>query len=146
MKAIVRALAAGALMIAFCSPLAAKTAEEFSKVRSVAMKRMDAAMNEISQRAGGLFAFDKNVIREKAQTIRDISADLKAVFPIGSASAQTLPEIWTEPEKFEKKIKKTLTKVDKLLVELDSADRDRVKKLYKGIHFACTGCHSDYRK
>jgi cytochrome c556 len=146
MNAFLRAFVMGALVFAISTPLAAKTAEEISKERSVVMKKMDSAMNEISQRVGGLFAFDKKVIRQKAETIRDIAIDLKTFFPKGSTTSETLPEIWTDAEGFEKKIRKNVAKAEKLLGELDAADKDQVKKLYKGIHFACTGCHSGYRK
>ena len=59
MKAFMRAFVMGVVLVAASTPLAAKTAEDISKERSVVMKKMDSAMNEISQRVGGLFAFDK---------------------------------------------------------------------------------------
>ena len=146
MKGFIGAIMAGALLLFSAAPTAAKTAEEYSKERSASMKAMDSALNEISQRVGGLFAFDKKVIREKVEIVRDNLNGMKALFPEGSATSQTLPEIWTEPEEFDEEIEEILERVEKLSRELETADRKRAKSLYKKLHRACTGCHHEFRK
>ncbi len=101
---ILGAFAIGVILSIATSPVAADTAEDFSIKRSTSMKKMDSAMNEISQRAGGLFAFDKQVIRKKIDILHAEISNMHTLFPEGSSSQATLPEIWSNPELFTEKI------------------------------------------
>ena len=110
------------------------------------MKKIDHALNDISQRVGGLFPVKKDKIREDAEILKKGLTALYTLFPKGSATTATLPVIWEEPEKFKMRIDKNIKRADKLLAETETADRARVKKLYKSIENACKKCHSRYRK
>jgi|GEM_PF-2699848 len=124
----------------------ANSTENYSKDRSALMKKMDYALNNISDRIYGLFPYDKNAIRKNAETIHAGIEKLNELFPEGSASGATHPNIWKRPKDFQKIIAKASKSAAKLVDAAETASKSEMQKMAKKIHYTCTGCHSDFRK
>ncbi len=110
------------------------------------MKKMDSALNNISDRIHGLYPYDKNAIRKKAEIIQAEIEKMNELFPEGSASYSTHPNIWKDPKGFKKKIAKARKSAAKMVNAADTAKKSEMRKMAKKMHYTCTGCHTDFRK
>lgn len=56
------------------------------------------------------------------------------------------PEVWKQPEEFEKNKKAFITATDALLVAAQSKDKAQVEKTYDAVHEACKTCHKQFKE
>jgi len=56
------------------------------------------------------------------------------------------PEVWKQPEEFEKDKKAFIAATDTLLTAAKSKDKAQVGKAYDAVHDACKACHKQFKE
>ena len=56
------------------------------------------------------------------------------------------PEVWKQPDEFEKNRKAFIAATDALLVAAQSKDKAQVEKTYEAVHEACKTCHKQFKE
>ena len=56
------------------------------------------------------------------------------------------PEVWKQPDEFEKNRKAFIATTDALLVAAQSKDKAQVEKTYEAVHEACKTCHKQFKE
>ncbi len=56
------------------------------------------------------------------------------------------PEVWKQPEAFEKNRQAFFTATDALLLAAQSKDKAAVEKTYDAVHEACKTCHKQFKE
>lgn len=56
------------------------------------------------------------------------------------------PEVWKQPEQFEKNKQAFIAATDTLLAAAQSKDKARAEKAYEAVHEACKTCHKQFKE
>jgi cytochrome c556 len=56
------------------------------------------------------------------------------------------PEVWKQPEEFEKDKKAFIAATDGLLAAAHSKDKAQVEKAYDAVHDSCKTCHKQFKE
>jgi cytochrome c556 len=59
---------------------------------------------------------------------------------------KSTPEVWKQPEEFEKDKKAFIAATDALLVAARNKDKAQVEKAYDAVHDACKTCHKQFKE
>ncbi|MBS1144416.1 MAG: Cytochrome c, class [Proteobacteria bacterium] len=60
--------------------------------------------------------------------------------------SKSTPEVWKQPEQFEKDKKAFLASIDALLTAAQTKDKAQIEKAYDAVHDACKTCHKQFKE
>lgn len=137
-------------LVAFLlSPLVAVAdeSEDIIKYRRAVMKAIGGHMSATSLIVRGKIS-NKAQLRDHADGLKKLSADIPALFPEDSDFGETRAkaEVWDKPEAFKKAADEAITSIDKFLAAVDSGKQDAIAASFKGVGDGCKGCHKDFRQ
>lgn len=113
-----------------------------------------ALMDLVYANFGPIGAMVKGEIPWDDARVAGYGKDLKAIaslnamrgWPAGSEGGDSLPEIWTRMDEFQKKMEAFQAEASKLGDVAASGDRDAIKAQFGATGKACKSCHDAFKK
>jgi cytochrome c556 len=114
----------------------------------------EALMEMVYANFGPIGAMVKGDIPWDDARVAGYGKDLKAIaslnamrgWPAGSEGGESLPEIWTRMDDFQKKMEAFQAEAGKLGDVAASGDREAIKAQFGATGKTCKSCHDDFKK
>jgi cytochrome c556 len=125
----------------------ADTAPEDAKdYRTSVMTSLGGHIGAASMHVRGLVD-DNGFLGAHAEALANTARELTHVFPAGSDvdDSEALPEIWEQPEEFQKAIDKVEKATATFSAAVASGDKAAIGAAFRDVGAACKGCHDRFR-
>lgn len=146
-KPVMVVLIGGALFAGIASAHSESTGNAEADFRIAEMKKLGMNMGAIAKVAKGEVAYSDS-LNDNAEEIAGIAANMPKFFPEGSGveASRAKPEIWTQPDEFQKDIEDFQAAATQLVVAVKSGDQAMIGAALKETGGTCGGCHKQFRK
>lgn len=147
MKPVMAILIGGALFGGMANAHSESTGNKEADFRIAEMKKLGMNMGAIAKVAKGEMAYSDS-LNDNAEEIAGIAANMPKFFPEGSGveASRAKPEIWTQPDEFQKDIEDFQAAATQLVVAVKSGDQAMIGAALKETGGTCGGCHKQFRK
>ncbi|MCC3306264.1 c-type cytochrome [Sneathiella sp. HT1-7] len=147
MKPVMAILIGGALFGGMANAHSESTGNKEADFRIAEMKKLGMNMGAIAKVAKGEVAYSDS-LNDNAEEIAGIAANMPKFFPEGSGveASRAKPEIWTQPDEFQKDIEDFQAAATQLVVAVKSGDQAMIGAALKETGGTCGGCHKQFRK
>lgn len=127
--------------------IADTTPEDAKDYRAAIMTTFRGHIGAASMIARGLVD-DNGQMLAHAQGLANGAQELKNIFPEGSDvdGSESLPAIWSEPDKFAEAIDAMVTSTAALEEAVEGGDRAAIGAAFRNVGMSCRGCHDNFRK
>lgn len=146
-KPVMAILIGGALLGGMANAHSESTGNKEADFRIAEMKKLGMNMGAIAKVAKGEMAYSDS-LNDNAKDIAEIAANMPKFFPEGSGveASRAKPEIWTQPDEFQKDIEDFQAAATQLVVAVKSGDQAMIGAALKETGGTCGGCHKQFRK
>ena len=149
-KALVTAVFAFTTLTATAQPATSqKHADHALKMRKAVFSLLGSNMGPMGGMAKGKIPFDAKVVEKNSLRINQISKMIADYMKTDTSKfklkTEALDKIWTENEKFAKKIEALTTASAALHKVASTGDENALRKAIGGVGKTCGGCHDDYK-
>ena len=136
-----------ATLLSLASLACADEPENFIKYRQSMMAAIGGHNGSASQILRGKVAPPGHLAMH-ANALRDLTADLAALFPEGSDFGETKAraDIWSDWAGFEKAANDAKTATAAFAEAVTGGDAGNIEAAFKQVGEACKGCHKTYRE
>lgn len=129
--------------------LAADSPESLVKYRQSVMKSLGGHAGAIAAVVKGQVTYAPQVVYHP-RSIKEMSIIIPDIFPPNSTSkdykkTDALPEIWEQPEKFNKAVQKFQAAAVQFAEVAEGGDQQAIAEEFQALGKTCGGCHKPFR-
>ena len=149
MRKIFCTFAIGLVLCSAAPGLTADAPENLVKYRQSVMKSIGGHMGAIAAVVKGQASYGSHV-KHHARAIKEMSEIVPDIFPPNSTyddfkKTNALPEIWSQPEKFNQVVEGFQAAAAKFAEVADGGDKQATAVAFGELGKACGSCHKSFR-